>query len=95
MSKDARDLISGLCTVNPSHRLGNMTGRSAQVKSHLFFKDIDWDALYYRQMKGPIIPELRHPADASNFDDYDDAPESRSIYTTDMAKKYDDSFRDF
>jgi len=82
MSPEARELIGGLCTVNPSQRLGNISG-------------IDWHALYYRQMKGPIIPHLRHAADASNFDDYEDAPESKSIYSEEMSKKYEMAFKDF
>lgn len=95
MSPDARDLISGLCTVNPTHRLGNISGGSGAIKSHAFFKKIDWDALYKREMKGPIVPELKHAADASNFDDYDAAPESSSTYTKDMIHKYDHEFKDF
>lgn len=95
MSPDARDLIGGLCTVNPTHRLGNISGGSAAIKSHAFFKTIDWDALYKREMKGPIVPELKHAADASNFDDYDPAPESSSTYTKDLMHKYDHEFKDF
>ena len=95
ISPEARDLISGLCTVNPSNRLGNISGGVDRVKSHSFFKGVDWDALYYRQMKGPIIPEIRHPADASNFDQYDPAPDNKTVYTTEMASKYDKEFKDF
>lgn len=95
MSPEARDLIAGLCTVNPSQRLGNISGGTQRVKSHPFFRGIDWDALYNRQQKGPIIPHLRHAADTSNFDNYDDAPESKSIYTDEMANQYEDAFQDF
>ncbi|KAL8718866.1 MAG: hypothetical protein Q9225_004056 [Loekoesia sp. 1 TL-2023] len=95
MDPDARSLISGLCTVNPTQRLGNLAGGVDNVKSHPFFAPIDWDALYYRKIKGPIIPKLRHPADASNFDEYDQAPEQRSVYTKEMAGKYDHEFKDF
>lgn len=95
MSADARDLIGGLCTVNPHHRLGNISGGSSAVKSHAFFKSVDWDAVYHRRIKGPIVPELKNAADASNFDDYDAAPESSSVYTKDMIHKYDHEFKDF
>ncbi|KAL8652045.1 MAG: hypothetical protein Q9210_002915 [Variospora velana] len=86
MDEDARSLISGLCSVNPTQRLGNLTGGVDRVKSHPFFAPIDWEALYYRKIKGPIIPKLRHPADASNFDEYNHPPEQRSVYTKEMAK---------
>ncbi|KAL8970972.1 MAG: hypothetical protein Q9183_001273 [Haloplaca sp. 2 TL-2023] len=95
MDEDARSLISGLCTVNPNHRLGNLPGGVDRVKSHPFFAPIGWDALYYRKVRGPIIPKLRHPADASNFDEYDTAPGEKSTYTKDMAAKYDHEFKDF
>ncbi|KAL8940709.1 MAG: hypothetical protein Q9211_002148 [Gyalolechia sp. 1 TL-2023] len=95
MDPDARSLISGLCAVNPGQRLGNLAGGVDKVKSHPFFSTIDWDALYYRKIKGPIIPKLRHAADASNFDEYDQPPEQRSVYTKEMLSKYDHEFREF
>lgn len=95
MPADARSLIAGLCKVNPTQRTGNLAGGSNDVKSHPFFKTIDWDALYHRRVKGPIIPELKHAADASNFDDYDSEPLRSSIYTKELEKKYDHEFRDF
>lgn len=99
ISTDARDLIGGLLTVNPSQRLGNITnngvGGTALVKAHTFFKTIDWDALYHRKSKGPIIPKVKHAADCSNFDDYGPPSESSSTYTKDMQQKYDQEFKDF
>jgi protein kinase A len=99
MGSDAHDIIGQLCTVNPSQRLGNISSGgiegTALVKAHPFFKTIEWDALYYRKMKGPIIPKVKHPADASNFDNYDPPLESKSEYSKDMANKYDHEFKDF
>ncbi|MCJ1473889.1 serine/threonine protein kinase, AGC [Lambiella insularis] len=95
MSAEARDLISGLCTVNPSNRLGNISGGSQRVKNHPFFRTVDWETLYYRKMKGPIVPKLAHAADASNFDDYDAPSDRRSVYTKEMSKQYEISFQEF
>ncbi|MCJ1286867.1 serine/threonine protein kinase, AGC [Xylographa opegraphella] len=95
MLPEARDLIAGLCTVNPANRLGNISGGSQRVKDHPFFRGIDWDALYYRRMKGPIIPKLAHAADASNFDDYDPEPKRQSVYTREMSKQYEEFFKEF
>ena len=99
ISPDAHDLISALCTVNPSQRLGNISRNGASgtacVKNHSFFKTIDWDALYNRKSKGPIIPKVKHPADTSNFDNYDPPSESKSEYTKDLAQKYEHEFKDF
>lgn len=81
MSPDARDIIAGLCTVDPAKRLGNIKGAAGTVKAHPFFKNIDWDALYHRKMKGPIVPSLRGPDDTRNFDEYDAEPAHRDTYT--------------
>ena len=99
LSADAKDIIGALCTVDPAHRLGNISQGNLQgaatVKAHPFFKSIDWDALYNRKMKGPIIPKVKSPTDSSNFTDYD-APSSQcSAYTKDMQHKYDHEFKDF
>ncbi|KAF2431022.1 hypothetical protein EJ08DRAFT_649326 [Tothia fuscella] len=95
MSPDARSLISALCTVDTSKRLGNMKGGASTVKAHPWFRGINWDDLYHRRTHGPIVPHLRGPADTRNFDDYDDEPEGREPYTNDLADKYEGSFSDF
>lgn len=95
MSPDARDIIGGLCNVDVSKRLGNVKGGAGAVKAHPWFKTIDWDALYHRKMQGPIVPHLRGPADARNFDDYDPEPLKKDSYTKEMHEKYDWQFKDF
>ncbi|PSN60029.1 Pkinase-domain-containing protein [Corynespora cassiicola Philippines] len=95
MSPEARDLISGLCTVDTSKRLGNIKGGAAAVKSHPWFRNIDWDALYNRSVNGPIVPHLRGPADTRNFDEYEPESEDRERYSREMAEKWDEYFRDF
>ncbi|KAF1919386.1 kinase-like domain-containing protein [Ampelomyces quisqualis] len=95
MSADARDLISGLCTVDTSKRLGNISGGAGRVKSHAWFKNIDWTRLYNREVNGPIVPHLRGAADTRNFDEYEPENEHRDAYTKELSDKWDDSFRDF
>jgi protein kinase A len=95
MSSDARDLISGLCTVDTSKRLGNISGGAGRVKSHPWFQNIDWDRLYNREVNGPIVPHLRGPADTRNFDEYEPESEQRDPYTKELSDKWDESFKDF
>lgn len=95
MSPDARDLISGLCTVDTSKRLGNIKGGAGAVKAHSWFRNIDWDALYHRKVQGPIVPHLRGPADTRNFDEYEPEPEGREEYGPEMRERWDDCFTDF
>jgi protein kinase A len=95
MSTEARDLISGLCTVDTSKRLGNIQGGASAVKSHAWFRNIDWDQLYYRKVNGPIVPHLRGPADTRNFDEYEPESANREPYTKQMSEKWDEYFKDF
>ncbi|EAW17931.1 cAMP-dependent protein kinase [Aspergillus fischeri NRRL 181] len=96
MSPAAQNIISCLCKTNPSERLGHISGGSARVKAHPFFEDINWDDLFHRRMKGPIIPRVDHPADTGNFEDYPDVDvRGQAIYTDDMKKKYEALFSDF
>ncbi|USW52110.1 Putative serine/threonine-protein kinase, active [Septoria linicola] len=95
MGTDARDIIGGLCTVDVTKRLGNMAGGAALVKQHPWFSDINWDELYHRRIKGPIIPHLKGPDDTRNFDEYDPEPEKKEPYTKELYEKYDKMFADF
>lgn len=99
MSDNAKAIIGALCTVDPSARLGNITqggiSGSALVKKNAFFEAINWEDLYSRKDKGPIIPTVRYAADCSNFDDYGNPSESTVPYTKEMQHKYEAEFKDF
>lgn len=97
MPPAAQNIVSLLCKTNPSERLGHISGGSARVKSHPFFQNVIWDDLFYRRVKGPILPRLSHPADTGNFEEYPDPPDLRNmnIYTEDLKKKYEPLFSDF
>ncbi|TAQ89182.1 hypothetical protein B7494_g2496 [Chlorociboria aeruginascens] len=95
ISLEAKDLIRQFCTVDRSHRLGNISGGAAKVKSHPFFRGVLWDEVYYRKYRGPIIPPIRYPGDAQCFDQYPDEKEGREPYTEELRAKWDDCFHDF
>lgn len=95
MPPAARDLISGLCNVDVSKRLGNIEGGAGRVKAHEFFKGIDWDGMYRREVQGPIIPHLKSKDDTRNFDEYDPESPNREPYTDEMRARYDPKFADF
>ncbi|KAF7545833.1 hypothetical protein G7046_g9464 [Stylonectria norvegica] len=95
ISDDAKDIIKSFCTVDRSRRLGNISGGAARVKSHPFFQDTDWDDVFNRRRKGPIVPPVRYPGDAQCFDIYPEDDGKRDPYHDDMAQKYDQYFKDF
>ena len=95
MSADAKDIVSKLCKVDPTQRLGNLKGAARDVKNHPWFKDIDWEKLYRREIEAPIKPHISHALDTRNFEDYDEEPERRTVYTPDLQKKFDHTFQNF
>jgi len=76
-------------------RLGNIKGGAQTVKSHKWFQHINWDDLYHRRTPGPIIPQLKHAADTTNFDEYEPEPECREPYTDELRNKFESEFEDF
>ncbi|KAK3310840.1 kinase-like domain-containing protein [Chaetomium strumarium] len=95
ISDAAKDIIRQFCTVDRSHRLGNISGGAAKVKEHPFFAGVDWDAIYQKRHKGPIVPPVRYPGDAQCFDVYPEEDVAKDEYTDEMAERYDDYFADF
>lgn len=40
------------------------------IKRHRWFKGVDWQDVYYRRQKPPIVPEVAYDGDTRNFDEY-------------------------
>lgn len=60
VSPQAKDLLTRLLERNPKHRLGS--NNVTEIKNHPFFADIDWAAVYRRELKPPR-PIVRKPRD--------------------------------
>ncbi|KAJ0404472.1 hypothetical protein P43SY_008792 [Pythium insidiosum] len=57
LSPDAKSLIQGLLTVDPTERLGSRKRGHAAIKEHAFFaKYVDWDRLLTRSVRPPFQP---------------------------------------
>ncbi|PTU21645.1 hypothetical protein P175DRAFT_0500525 [Aspergillus ochraceoroseus IBT 24754] len=68
LGPDAKDLLTRLLRKEPSKRLGYHMPKDLQtIKSHRFFRKIDWRALERRAVTPPIIPVVTDPALAENF----------------------------
>lgn len=66
IAKPAKDLIVKLLEKTPSRRLG-FQNDAEDLKSHEFFKSIDWLQLKKKTQKAPIVPQLRDSEDVSQF----------------------------
>ena len=56
LSSAVKDLLSGLFVKNPDLRLGSGPHGSNDVKNHLWFSGMSWDALYSKQITPPFVP---------------------------------------
>ncbi|KAI7278634.1 serine/threonine protein kinase-like protein [Hortaea werneckii] len=68
LGPDAKDLLTRLLRKEPSKRLGGTHVKDLKVlKSHRFFRKIDWKKLERRELEPPIQPVITDPELAENF----------------------------
>lgn len=84
-SKHAKDLILRFLT-HANKRIGS--NGVDEIKEHPFFEGINWKRL--REQTAPIVPNIKHPLDTSNFpcDDDDSYSEDESEEEERMDTKY-------
>jgi len=68
MSKEAKDICKGLLVKDPCKRLGCMERGGKELKSHPFFKMINWVRVEARKVQPPFRPKISDPRKAENFD---------------------------
>lgn len=67
MHPDCRTLIKGLLQTEPSKRLGNLKSGVYDIKSHVWFCDLDWHEVLNQRMEPPFVPVCTTAGDTSNF----------------------------
>lgn len=68
VTKEAKDLIKQLLVINPKERLGSGSQGADKIKSHPYFKGIDWDKAWRKELVPPFIPKLSGELDLKYFD---------------------------
>lgn len=64
ITKESKDIMEKLFERDPDKRLG-VTGN---IRTHPFFKTINWSLLEKRKVEPPFKPKVKSPSDYSNFD---------------------------
>ncbi|KAI9295447.1 Pkinase-domain-containing protein [Neoconidiobolus thromboides FSU 785] len=62
-------ILERLLTKDPKKRIGCGPSGSDEIKQHPYFRDIDWDAHFKRQVTPPYIPKVKNGKDVTNFDE--------------------------
>jgi protein kinase A len=70
MSPEAKDLIQNLLQTKPSERFG--THGADDIKSHPWFKGVDFEQLLARQVDPPYTPDLKFEGDTRCFAYYEE-----------------------
>jgi len=82
-SKEAVNLVQKLLHHKPTKRLGVVKGGAKLIKKHAWFKNFDFDKLYNREVKPPIVPKIKSTEDLTNFDQFNDEPPKIEAYEDD------------
>lgn len=81
LGPDSKDFLIRLLRKEPSKRLGSHMPRDLKtIKSHRFFRRIDWKKLEARDLEPPIRPLITDPELAENFaKEFTDLPIKESL----------------
>jgi len=63
-SNEAKNIVERLLDRSPTTRLSD----PSQVKAHAFFKSIDWEKLFHKEITPPFIPKVKDAASTENVD---------------------------
>eukprot|EP01134_Creolimax_fragrantissima_P004173 CFRG4173T1 len=68
LSGNAKHLISAFLNRDPKRRLGCGPEKTSAIKTHSFFRRLDWNLLGARQLPPPFIPKVSNTADTCMFE---------------------------
>jgi len=54
--------------LQPADRIGCREAGVAEIKQHPFFRSIEWDLLYMKEIPPPFVPTVAEVSDVSNVD---------------------------
>lgn len=68
LSKEARDICKAFLVKCPEQRLGSGPNSENKIKSHPFFRRIDWAKIENKEVQPPFRPKITDERLGENFD---------------------------
>ncbi|CAI5452676.1 unnamed protein product [Caenorhabditis angaria] len=68
LSNEAKQLLAGLLVKDPTQRLGGGSEDALEICRTDFFKNVDWEAVYRKEVTPPYKPNVQSETDTSYFD---------------------------
>jgi serine/threonine protein kinase len=65
--ESARSIVRHLVVADLSKRYGNLKNGVNDIKTHRYFKSINWQAILSKTVAVPYKPKVKAPNDTSNF----------------------------
>ena len=98
LSSNSKRVLSDFLMKDPCKRLGCKVGLGfKEIMNHVYYSEINWDALERKQIKAPFIPTLNNTLDFDNFPtEFTSEPLEFSFDDQDEVSQIDqDEFSDF
>jgi len=91
-----KDIVKKLLNHNPMKRLGCLKGGDQDVRTHVWFKNFNWEDMYQKKLSAPWKPNIRNNEDVSHFKSHKDGENIDSeSERTDMVNDLGDWDKDF
>ncbi|XP_017484904.1 PREDICTED: cAMP-dependent protein kinase catalytic subunit beta [Rhagoletis zephyria] len=90
-SSALKDLIDNLLQVDLSKRFGNLVNGNKDIKSHEWFRSVDWYGILNQELQAPYVPQIHQSDDLSHFERYPRSkktPKSKSCLYCDVFSEF-------
>lgn len=67
MTSACKSLVKCLMEVDPLKRFGSLRSGVYDIKSHMWFEEIDWNLILHKRVVPPYRPVYRNPGDSSQY----------------------------
>ncbi|CAG9862721.1 unnamed protein product [Phyllotreta striolata] len=88
-SRALKDLTTHFLQLDRSKRYGVIRGGTKEIKSHDWFKSVDFEMILERRMRPPFIPQVQSIGDTKYFDNY-----GRIVLRHGSYNEYEEEFSD-